>query len=90
MQDWEVLAEESLDASLEPVEESGGTPGPELQASGASITWSGDGKHFATVCNSRCICVLHTLVCHNRECVTCRLTLMHAAACFDMPMKDTL
>ena len=52
MQDlWDVIAEESLDASLDPVGEV--VHQADLQPEGASITWSGDGKYFATVCSSR-------------------------------------
>ena len=50
IQDWEVLAEESLDATQEPGEETG--PDVHLQAGGASISWRGDGKYFATNCSS--------------------------------------
>lgn len=50
--DWEVLAEESLDATLEPIEDPDRSPGVDLQIGGASIIWSGDGKYFATVCSS--------------------------------------
>jgi len=41
-----VLAEDSLDAVLEPEDE---TPSDLGVPSGASITWRGDGKYFATV-----------------------------------------
>ncbi len=45
-QEWEVLAEDSLDAVLEPEDE---IPSEPDVPSGASITWRGDGKYFATV-----------------------------------------
>lgn len=47
MQEWDVLAEEPLDAVLEP--ESDTNANPEDNLSDACITWRGDGKHFATV-----------------------------------------
>ena len=56
-----MLAEESLDATLEPVEDSDRSPEADLETGGASITWSGDGKYFATVCSSRCGCVAHAI-----------------------------
>ena len=48
MKEWEVLAEESLDAVLEPGVDIAADP-PKLAQSSASITWRGDGKYFATV-----------------------------------------
>ena len=41
-----MLAEDSLDAVLEPEDE---TPSELGVPSGASVTWRGDGKYFATV-----------------------------------------
>ena len=47
MQEWDVLAEEPLDAVLEP--ESDTDHKSEDNLSDACITWRGDGKYFATV-----------------------------------------
>lgn len=48
VKEWEVLAQESLDALLEPGADSA-VDESELGLSSASITWRGDGKYFATV-----------------------------------------
>ena len=46
-QEWEVIAEESLDSVLEP--DDADAEEANLLAGDASITWRGDGKYFATV-----------------------------------------
>lgn len=46
VKEWEVLAQQSLDAVLELGADSAAD---ELGLSSASITWRGDGKYFATV-----------------------------------------
>ena len=48
VKEWEVLAQESLDAVLEPNADTA-ADGSELGLNDASITWRGDGKYFATV-----------------------------------------
>lgn len=50
MQDWDVLAEEPLDAFLEPDQDTDASVEEDL--TDACITWRGDGKYFATVSNS--------------------------------------
>lgn len=47
MQEWDVLAEEPLDAFLEPVADADTVPQDDL--TDVCITWRGDGKYFATV-----------------------------------------
>ena len=48
VKEWEVLAQESLDAVLEPGADTAADES-ELGLNDASITWRGDGKYFATV-----------------------------------------
>ena len=48
VKEWEVLAQESLDAVLEPGADTAADDS-ELGLDSASITWRGDGKYFATV-----------------------------------------
>ena len=48
VKEWEVLAQESLDAVLEPNADTAADES-ELGLNDASITWRGDGKYFATV-----------------------------------------
>ena len=48
VKEWEVLAQESLDAVLEPGVDTAAEE-CELGLNDASITWRGDGKYFATV-----------------------------------------
>lgn len=48
MKEWEVLAEESLDALAEPGADTAADQS-KLGLSSASIAWRGDGKYFATV-----------------------------------------
>lgn len=47
MQEWDVLAEEPLDAFLEPNIDS--DVSAESDLTDACITWRGDGKYFATI-----------------------------------------
>lgn len=51
VKEWEVLAQESLDAVLEPNADTAADES-ELVSNDASITWRGDGKYFATVSRS--------------------------------------
>lgn len=48
VQEWEVIAEEPLDAVFEPGDEMSSGSGV-LAPEGARITWRGDGKYLATV-----------------------------------------
>ena len=48
VKEWEVLAEESLDAHLEPGTDTAADES-QLGIGDASITWRGDGKYLATV-----------------------------------------
>lgn len=48
VKEWEVLAQESLDAVLEPGADTAAGES-DLNMDSVSITWRGDGKYFATI-----------------------------------------
>lgn len=58
MKEWEVLAQESLDALPEPGANIAADQST-LAPSSASISWRGDGKYFATVSLAAGKSVLH-------------------------------
>lgn len=63
MKEWEVLAEESLDALAEPGADTAADQS-KLGLSSASITWRGDGKYFATVSLSAGKSLTCHMACH--------------------------